>query len=303
MYYWWRIDSIVPSIIAYATIGCATAIIYRVPASKPAHNVTHREVLTMGRGFIALGFYMTLSVFVGMLASYLFVSYLNVVADTTEAGYYQAGFTLFNRYVGLVFTAISMEFYPRLTRVGNSARRSSVFVSHEMGIVMLVLLPVVCSFIALARPIVGLLYSSEFEVIIPFVVWGIVGTILRAVSWCMAFTMLARGDGKVFLLTESASAAICISLNIGGYHWWGLSGLGISYIIWYAVYTLMVGIVYYRRYGMRVNRQAIGLSAVALAVCATAATSLITIGWQLPALIAAATIIVSYRQLHHLIKH
>lgn len=302
MYYWWRIDSIVPSIIAYAGVGCVAAAIYRVPAGKPGSKVTLGETIEMGRGFIALGFYMTLSVFIGMLASYLFVSYLNVVADTTVVGYYQAGFTLFNRYVGLVFTSIAMEFYPRLTKVERSARRSSVYVSHEMGIVLWILLPVVCSFITLAHPIVTVLYSSEFEIIIPFISWGIVGTILRAVSWCMAFTMLARGDGRTFLLTESISAVLCITLNIGFYHFWGLTGLGISYTVWYLLYTIMVAVVYRLRYRMSVNRRAIMLAIVSMAICATTAVSSLTIGWQFPAMCSIATLAIAYRQLHHMLK-
>lgn len=302
MYYWWRIDSIVPSIIAYAAVGCVAAAVYRVPAGKPDSRITTRETIATGRGFIVLGFYMTLSVFIGMLASYIFVSYLNVTADTTVVGYYQAGFTLFNRYVGLVFTSIAMEFYPRLAGVEKSSHRTSVYVSHEMGIVLWVLLPVVCSFITLAKPIVNILYSSEFEIIIPFISWGIVGTILRAVSWCMAFTMLARGDGRVFLITESVSAVLCVTLNIGFYHLWGLSGLGVSYIVWYLFYTIIVAIVYCRRYGMSVNRRAISLAIVSMAVCSIAAAASLTAGWAIPALISAATLILSFRHLRPMLK-
>lgn len=303
MYYWWRIDSIVPSIIAYAAVGGVTAAIYRVPTERSDNPVTLRETFTTGRGFIVLGFYMTLSVFIGMLASYIFVSYLNITADTTVVGYYQAGYTLFNRYVGLVFTSIAMEFYPRLARVGQSSHRSSVYVSHEMGIVLWVLLPIVCSFITLAKPIVAILYSPEFETIIPFISWGIVGTILRAVSWCMAFTMLARGDGRVFFVTESVSAVLCVALNIGLYRLWGLSGLGASYIVWYLLYTVIVAIVYYRRYKMTVNRRAILLAAGAMTVCTLTTVLSLSLGWVIPTLVTCATLIFSYRHLRPMLKH
>lgn len=303
MYYWWRIDSIVPSIIAYAAVGCIAAAIYRVPAERPDSRITIGETIATGRGFIALGFYMTLSVFIGMLASYIFVSYLNVAADTTAVGYYQAGFTLFNRYVGLVFTSIAMEFYPRLAGVERSARRTSVYVSHEMGIVLWVLLPVVCSFITLAKPIVAILYSAEFEIIIPFISWGIVGTILRAVSWCMAFTMLARGDGRMFLITESISAVMCVALNISFYHFGGLTALGASYIVWYLLYTIMITIVYRRRYMMSVNRRAVILALVSMVVCTIAAAASLTVGWVIPALISAATLTASFRHLRPMLKH
>lgn len=300
MYYWWRIDSIVPSIIAYAVVGCAAGIIYRVPPQdKP--KLTAAETLSMGKGFISLGFYMTLSLFIGLLSSYLFMSYLNIYADTAEVGHYQAGYTLFNRYAGLVFTAISMEFYPRLTSVGHSARRASLFVSHELSLVLWLLIPIAALFITLAKPIVTLLYSHEFEVIVPYVSWGIVGTVLRAASWCMAFTIISRGDGKLFLITETASAVVCLALNVICYRLGGLTGLGVSYILWYAAYTLIIAWVYYHRYQMRISRGVLALTAVALVVTTASAITSLYIGGCIPAAISAICVIVSYRRLRHLI--
>lgn len=303
MYYWWRLDSIVPSIIAYAAVGFVAAMFYRVPRSVPAQKVSVAETIETGKGFISLGFYMTLSLFLCMLASYLFVSYLNTRSDTAEVGYYQAGYTLFNRYVGLIFTAIAMEFYPRLTSVHQSRARSSLFVSHELVIVLWLLIPVISLFVTAAKPIVLLLYSSDFEVIVPFACWGIVGTVLRAVSWCMAMIILAKGDGRVFMLTEGISAVACLSLNVLCYHLGGLTGLGISYIAWYAVYTAIVAIVYFRRYRLSLTRQSVLLTASAIIVTTAATLSALYVGWLPAAIITAAATAVSYRHLRPLLYH
>ncbi len=298
MFYFWGIDSVIPSIIAYAVVGCAAAMLYRAPAQRPPVPLTPSLTLSTGRGFIALGAYMTVSIFAGMLASYLFMSYLNTTADTVTVGYYQAGYQLFNRYVGLIFTAISMEFYPRLATVARSRRRTSVFVSHELGLALWVLIPVICLFVTLARPIVSLLYSADFLVIVPFISLGIIGTILRAASWCMAFTILARGDGPTFLVTEITSAIVCLPLNIAGYHLGGLAGLGLSYIVWYAVYTAVVAVVYRRRYRLSLTPAAMRLTLAALAVTAAATAATLLVSWMAGAVIAAAATIVSA---HHLL--
>lgn len=63
------------------------------------------------------GFFLTVSAFVTQLSSYIFMAYLNNVGGDDTVGFYQSGFTLVNRYLGLIFTAIAMEYFPRLSSV------------------------------------------------------------------------------------------------------------------------------------------------------------------------------------------
>ncbi len=302
LFYWLRIDSIIPSLIAYALVGTIASLCYRAPSPKPHHKISLKETVNEGRSLIVLGFYMTISIFIGMLASYIFISYLNITSSTTEVGYYQAGYTLFNRYVGLIFTAISMEFFPRLASSIKSQQRTSLYVSHEAGLIMWILNPNVCLFITFADPIVRFLYASEFTIIVPFITWGIVGTILRALSWCMAFTMLAKGDGKVYLITESLSAISYIAIYIIVYNLWGVNGLGIAYILWYLLYTIVVAMVYRYRYNLSISKRILWLTSIAMLICSTAALSSLHFGWQIPAILSIITLLLSARHIAPLFK-
>ena len=244
-----------------------------------------------------LGIYLTVSAIVTNLASYLFMSYLNHVGDTEVVGHYQAGFTLVNKYVGLIFTAIAMEYYPRLSQVGVSKRRTSTFVSHEMSIALWILFPVIAIFVALGEIIVTTLYSSEFLVVVPFIVWAIVGTIFRAISWCIAFVILARGDGKIYLLTETLSAISCILLNIGAYKYWGLEGLGVAYLVWYVIYTIVVWVVYRYRYGLSLGNGMIRLILLVVVSATVSTLGYIYMGWWIPAIIALIALPYTYKHL------
>ncbi len=272
VYYFLRADGIVLGFVVYAVVTLIVFLIYRSRPDKPTTRdyektkITAREAWLEGMGFVRLGILMTVSLFAAQLAAYAFIAYLNTYADTATVGYYNAGYTLFNRYVGLIFTAMAMEFYPRLARVQHSPRRTSLFVSHELGLICWILMAVVTWFIVLAQPMVRLLYSSEFLVIVPFITWAIVGVTLRASSWCMAFTILARGDGKVYLVTEVTSAVVGLALNIIGYHLWGLVGLAVSYIAWYGVYTAITWVVYRLRYGMTLDGRVATLTMLTLII-------------------------------------
>ena len=252
LFYLLRERSILPSIIAYALALAAFAWMFR-NRDYPAAAVSRRETFDMGKGFVRLGIYMTLGNFASILASYAFNAWLNVHAGTEQVGFYQAGFTLINKYTGLILTALGMEYYPRLAKVADSRLRLRAFVSQEINVAIAVMAPVVALFILLRELVVWILYTPEFNVILTFVSWGMVGTVLRTLSWCLAFTILAKGDGKTYLWTEVASAVINLVLNILYYRWWGLTGLGVAFLVSYLLYTLIVAVVYFKIYRLSVS--------------------------------------------------
>ena len=253
LFYLLRERSILPSIIAYAAALAIFAWVFR-NRDYPAVQVSRRDTFDMGKGFVRLGIFMTLGNFATILASYAFNAWLNVNAGTEQVGFYQAGYTLINKYTGLILTALGMEYYPRLSQVADSRLRLRAFVSQEINVAIAIMAPVVALFILLREVVVWILYTPDFNVILTFVSWGMIGTVLRTVSWCLAFTILAKGDGKTYLWTEAASAIINLLLNIVFYRWWGLTGLGIAFLVSYLLYTLIVAVVYFKQYRLTVTR-------------------------------------------------
>lgn len=252
LFYWLRERSVLPSIIAYA--ACNALMMWLMRNKEfPATEVSRHDTVDMGRGFVQLGIYMTVGNFVTILAGYVFNAWLNQEAGTAVVGHYQAGYTLINKYTGLILTALGMEYYPRLAQVASDRLQLRESVSQEVSVAMLVLAPVVALFVLLRGPVIWLLYSQEFSVIEAMVSWGMVGTIMRALSWCMAFVILARGDGKTYVVTESVSAAVGLILNILFYRWWGITGLGLSFLVWYVVYTIIIAVVYFRHYHLSLS--------------------------------------------------
>lgn len=289
LFYFFKIDGILPAIISYFIVTATVTFIFRRKPQKPIPKISVKETITEGTGFISLGIYMTVSVFMGLLVSYIFMAYLNWTADTSTVGHYQAGFSLVNRYMGLLFAAIAMEYYPRLAQVIDSRMRTSVFVSHEMKIAIWILIPVIAFFITFNKLIVNIFYSSEFEIIIPFITLAVVGTIFRAIALCLTYTILARGDGKFYLLTEAVSALTGLSLNVIFYNTWGFYGLGFSYILWFLTYAISVALVYRVRYRLKLGY---GIGRLILFALATSSLCLLLsffVGWWATLAVAVIT--------------
>lgn len=244
---WWlRESSVVPVILAAAICMALAAYVYRVKTPKSA--LTTRDVIERGKGFLKLGALMTLSAVITQLMSYIFVLWLNHIGSTEDLGLYQAGYTIVNTYVGVVLAGAWVEYYPHLSAVAHSRQRTSILVGRECELALRILVPVVLGMIVLDGVMIRVLYAERFLEMLPFVSIGIIGVLFRATSWCMAFVILAKGDGMVYILTESISAFSGLALNILGYSLGRFEGLGISYIVWYAVYTFITYVVYTRRY-------------------------------------------------------
>ncbi|MGM9851328.1 MAG: oligosaccharide flippase family protein [Muribaculaceae bacterium] len=290
LFYYLRLDAIIPVIITFTACSFAAAMVMRYRGAVPA--LTRQRAISLGAPMLKLGAYLTVSSGAALIGSYAFVVFLNRHASTDTLGIYQAGYTLVNTYVGVIFTSIAMEYYPRLSATIASARRAAVLVRHEIVTLLWLLMPVIALFVAFDDVAVRLLYAESFMPLLPYVTIAIGGVLFRSVSWCLAFVILARGDGRIYVCTEVASAVITLTLNIGGYMLWGFAGLGVAYVVDFALYTLITYAVYRRRYGMRLSRSiavllllGIGvaaLSIVAKQLCGAWLTLLLTLPWLVP---------------------
>ncbi len=290
---WLRIESIEWIILTYGVSGVVGALIFR--ARLPRVKMTTREIYHGGANFIRLGFKMTLAALVSYIANYIFILFLKNYSSTAILGMYQSGYTLINTYVSVVLTGIWAEYFPRLAAQAHSPRRMAVSASHEITVAMWVLMPFLCCFVALGGFAIQLIYSSAFLDVLPFVTIGSVGVILRAASWSVSYIILARGDGNIYILTETLSSFVGLGLNIGGYVIAGFPGLGFSYILWYGFYTVLVALICRRRYGVRLNNKSIRLAFIALTVVAAAVAAAIYLSVFVSAVIGLGALYFSWR--------
>lgn len=274
MFRWLDESASIPlSFVAYS-ISIAGALWFNRDRKIPIKILRPYE-LRESSPMVKLGGYIAVATFATNLAQMIFLSWLNRENSTEIVGYYQAGNTLVVRYSSIIFTAVGLEFYPRISACSHSPHRLTTFVSHEIGLLLKIFTPMIIAFILMRSWIVELLYTSEFEVILPFITIAIGSLILRAISSCMAFTIIARGDGRTYLWTESLDAAIGVCLNILLFKSMGFVGLGIAQVLWYAIYALMISFVYFFRYRLSLSRKV--LRGIILSVIIVSAVILLTI--------------------------
>lgn len=240
LFYIWGINGIVPSIIVTALITLTFSWYYSKKIKIQPVWASRNTVLTEGKSMLYLGFMISLSGLISIGTSYVVRIYISHTGGVGEVGLYNSGFAIINTYVGLVFTAMAKDYYPRLSAVAKSNKLCKQIINQQAEIAVLILAPILIIFIVFINWVIILLYSTRFIAVNGMIKWAALGVMFQAASWSLGYLLLAKGVGKMFFLNELTSKVYLLGLNLVGYYYWGLSGLGISFLISYIIYFFQV---------------------------------------------------------------
>ena len=154
----------------------------------------------------------------------------------TEAlGHFQAAWMISMTYIGFVLQAMGTDYYPRLTASIRNHESANRLVNEQSEVALLLAGPVFVVMLGLAPWIIELLYSDQFGGAVTVLRWQVLGDILKVASWPMGFIILATGDGRTFMLTESLSIAAFVGLTWVGLPRIGIEAAGIAFVGMYVL--------------------------------------------------------------------
>lgn len=249
IYYWLGVKGIVPTMVIISLTAMAISWFYsrRVPIRE--ESVTPKQVITNGRSMIKMGLAMSVSSILVTLFAYILRWFIREHGGVDEVGLYTAGFVIMNTYVGMVFSAMGTDYYPRLAAVNKDNNRCREIINQQGEIAILILAPMVISCIIFMPFIIRLIYSESFLPANDFILIAVTGIMFKAVSWVISYAFLAKAESRLFIINETITNIYGITLNIFGYKIGGLTGLGISYASIYLLYLVQVYIIARNRYG------------------------------------------------------
>lgn len=240
LYYVYGINGIVPAIIITAVTQLILTWYFANKLNVRLISITLKETLYEGKSMMKLGFFISLSGLINLGISYLVRIFISNTGGIEQVGLYNAGFTLINTYVGLIFSAMSTDYYPRLSAVANNKEKCKILINQQSEVALLILGPLITSFIIFIQWIIILLYSTRFLDITQMIHFAILGTLFKAGSWAISYLFLAKADTRLYFWNELAANLYLLLFNIAGYYYGGLTGLGLSYLISYIVYFFQV---------------------------------------------------------------
>lgn len=276
LYYFFGNDGIVPAMIALAL---AMYIFYSYSLSKsiklPDIKFVWQSHKPLVKSLIVLGLLLMANDLIVSLVQYLTNIFIKSYGSTDAVGLYQAANSITNQYSGMVFTAMAMDYFPRLSKVvGDNAEMRKV-VNRQSEIVSLIITPASALLILTAPIVIRLLLTSEFLTITPLMRWMGLGILIRALMVPMGYIAFAKGNRKLFFWFEGIFCnCMTLAYSCIFYYFFGLMGLGYALVADNFSCLILYYIVNRRLYGYRFSREcAINMSLAiligALVFCAS----------------------------------
>lgn len=254
IYYAFGIKGIVPTLILNSISGLIIAWLFtrKIPIQKRRLSV--KETWDQGKIMVRMGIVMSLSGLFASAINYIIRTFIMRTGGTELVGLYQAGFIIINTYVGMVFSAVGTDYYPRLAAVNQDNDKCRSVVCQQGEIATQILAPLLCVCILLMPIILKLLYSDQFLDAGPFILWCCPGMMFKLVSWLIAYQFIAKAESKLFIFTEIIGGLIYLPLSLIGYRIGGLTGLGIAFSIDYIIYLIIVFMIAIKRYRFSLSK-------------------------------------------------
>jgi O-antigen/teichoic acid export membrane protein len=264
LYYIYGVKGIVPAIISSSLLSLILTTYYSGKVKIIDSAVSIKNAICEGRGMISMGFMLSISGLITLGASYIVRVYISSKGGIDQVGLYNAGFAIINTYVGMIFTSMATDYFPRLSGVTSNNLTARELMNEQAEISILILAPILTVFIVFINWIVLLLYSSKFSAVNDMVLWAALGIYFKSASFSIGYIFLAKGASRLFLLNELTANSYMLAFNLIGYTFAGLEGLGISFLAGYLFYLIQVLSVSKVKYEFRFSQAFIKIFLVQL---------------------------------------
>lgn len=293
IFYFYGIEGVVPAIIATSVTTYLVSLYFRNKVEIKTIKLSLKDTVSGGRQMVSLGITLTVTALLSAGIRFVLNAYISKVGSLDDLGIFNAGNSIITGYVGMVFTAMGTDYYPRLSGVISNPKEWKNVVNQQAETIVLILGPIL-TFILFSAPIlIRILLSTEFLASLDYITWASISVLLRAISWVSGFILISKGDNKLFLYTQVASQIWFLSLDILLYNLYGITGLGISLIISYLLSVALMFYVLKKKYKFILSGATYKLSVVYLILLGITVAFISIWGYPRAYYVAALTFIVS----------
>ena len=239
IYYIWGIEGIVPVFIITSCVSLFLSYWFTKNIKIEKIQLLTKDIAVEGKSMIIMGFLIGLTAILDNLIEYFTRIFIANHGDISMVGLFTAGFAIVNTYVGMIFSAMLIDYYPRLSAVSHDNIRSKNLINEQAEIAVLALGPLVIFFLVFIKLIIKTLYSDEFLLIDKMMYWAMLGILIKAVNWSIGIIFLAKGASKLYFSTYIFAFIVILTTNIAGYYYFGLEGLGIAFLVSNILLTIL----------------------------------------------------------------
>ncbi len=241
IYYFLRIEGIIWVMLSSCIILFLVTIYFTRQYSFKIIPFKYNEFYEQSSPIFKLGFFMSLNLIFGQICNFVIKIYLNDAGASSQVlGYYEVSSVILINYLGLIFNAMTYDFYPKLSSVNEDNKKIKQLVNNQIEIALILITPAII-FLYLATPfLINLLYSHKFYSSFLILKMALFSVILKAIIFPMNYIVLVKGNKKLFFMQALFGDVLNLIFSIGLYKYYGLLGLGIAYFLNYILFAFYI---------------------------------------------------------------
>ena len=257
LYYILGVKGIVPSFIITAFV---IFLVTRYYVSQVKYNkicISFKQFYCESAPMVKMGASLMFVSLIGTLFALIITAYLRSNGGLSIVGYYNAGEVIVGSYIGVIISAMSTDYYPRISAINNDNKKLTDEVNRQSEVGLLMAFPLVIIFVFFSPIFINILYTSEFQETINYTDFAIIGSVIIICSNCMGMILLAKQASSVFLVSVISQRILCLAAFILLYSFFGLRGLGYAYIFLGLLHFVWMSLIMMAKYEIRFNRRVI----------------------------------------------
>lgn len=254
LYYFYGKEGIVPTLIISSVASLIVLNYFSRQVQITNIKLPVKDYFKYGKQMLVMGVAMSVSAILGNGGAYILRGYIRSNGSIEDVGIYQAGFAILTTYMGMIFSAIATDYYPRLAAVNKDNEKCTVTVCQQGEVATMIMGPMLCLCLILMPYVIEFLYSDQFMPACSFVMWGCLGMIFKLASWLISFMFVAKAESKLFMFNEILANIYILVFSVIGYRLWGIEGLGIAFFVIYVFYFIQVYLIACRRYRFKFTK-------------------------------------------------
>lgn len=267
LYYFFAIKGIVAVLIITNLLIFIFNHYYARKEEVLAISLSGREIFNRGKTMASLGSMMVLSSVVQTLTMYLVNLFIRIHGNMADVGLFQAGMQITNISLGLVFTAMAGDYYPRLAAICKDRIKANELVNQQAEIAALISTPILLGMITFCPLLIRIFLSADFLPVQSLICWLLLAASLRSSTWTIHYVLLANADTKSFFWLVVMTDGLLLCFYPLGYYLLGLEGLGIGYLAMIVINGVVMYVFIHRKYDILYHKKFVNLLSLSVLSC------------------------------------
>lgn len=230
--YWWLKESGI--LLALILIALAQFVYVNLFVRKyrPSRiRISIRELFKESAPMVKMGISLMIVSFIGVAFNLIVAAIIRKGGSISDVGVYSAGATILTSYFGVLISAMSTDFYPRVSSVYDNNDDLKELVNRQCLLCLSLFFPIVVIFVFAAPFFISFLYTGAFVAATEYTDYAMLGTLLLICSNFLGIILLAKQKAKIFLSSVVFQRIFLVLVYYFFYNRWGMRGLGYSYVV------------------------------------------------------------------------